>query len=377
VKILHFCPVGPNQGLGVPGPLSVALTLARSQGQSSSVWTTTPSASPKRVARGGDERVSGIDLREFRALGKKKRSLFWTLSPSAIFGRLPSGDDLIVHLHLGRNLTSLLFGLRLRVSRKRYLVQMHGMVEPSSSFVKKFIDGSILRWILMGSGRVLVLQEVEGRWARELGVPEDRVVIVPNAIAQSMGLGEVRNYRDRRHRILFVGHLRPKKNVMMFYEIAGRLAERDPMLEFVVAGPDGGDLGILLGAIERNDFDGKLAYAGVLPRQELIELANDSLLVVSPAMDEPFNLSVLDCMIAATPAVVSDNFHNIRLLLDSGSVARAEMDVDSFVSTIEGALVEDMWISMSASAKALTLGELCPERVAAKVSQQYLEICVR
>jgi glycosyltransferase involved in cell wall biosynthesis len=157
-----------------------------------------------------------------------------------------------------------------------------------------------------GAGRVIAVSgEIEHRLVEVLGVSQESVTVIPNAIPPGVPLCPVREpHRAERDRPIvgIVGRLCPEKGVDLFLEAAARLRAGQPEARFLVVG-DGPQRDWLEARARHLGLDGHVNFVGAVTsaREAIAEL--DVLLVPSRTDGTP--LVVLEAQVAGVPVVAS------------------------------------------------------------------------
>jgi glycogen(starch) synthase len=147
------------------------------------------------------------------------------------------------------------------------------------------------------------------RWA--YGLPENRVVVIPNGVDASVfeanfNKAEFRNkfaLPDEKI-VLFVGRLVHEKGAQTLINAMPKVLTR-VNAKFVVVG-DGGMRDFLMGQVRNMRLAHKILFAGFLDDQSLRYLYSCADVCVVPSLYEPFGITALEAMAAKTPVVVSD-----------------------------------------------------------------------
>ncbi len=124
------------------------------------------------------------------------------------------------------------------------------------------------------------------------GIPEDRVVVVGNGVGHPF-LPDGPRYEPGFPYLLYVGNLRPHKNVGRLWEAFQGL--RCPSLRLVLAGP----------RFAPNFEGSRVRFVGNPTDEELARLYRGALLVVVPSLVEGFGLPALEAMACGTPVLAS------------------------------------------------------------------------
>jgi glycosyltransferase involved in cell wall biosynthesis len=109
--------------------------------------------------------------------------------------------------------------------------------------------------------------------------------------------------------VLFLGRLHYKKGLDYLADAFRIVAERDPVVHLVVAGPDDG---------ARSDFVRRVAAAGLADRvhvpgavygPEKLSAVAGAACFCLPSRQEGFSVAILEALACGTPAIVSDACH--------------------------------------------------------------------
>jgi glycosyltransferase involved in cell wall biosynthesis len=245
--------------------------------------------------------------------------------------QLPDID--VAHIHLARDFVTLPAARLIAESKTPFVVQTHGMIDPTNRLLAKPLDLFWTRPILSAADTIFYLtpREAKGLNAvagtrinlRELnnGVPSATSVVSPVA-------------PQGRPEVLFLARLHPRKRPAMFVQMAQRLLLEGFDIDFTLAGPDEGakrEIDTLLAKEAPNSpirYDGAIASDCVSAR-----LANASLYVL-PSIDEPYPMSVLEAMAVGLPVVVTDTCGLAPLISGTRSGIVAGSDLDSLTDAV-------------------------------------------
>lgn len=175
--------------------------------------------------------------------------------------------------------------------------------------------------------KILTVSEYsKGSILRRLGVPADKVTVVPEGVdlrvfhADDPGRVHVKYGLPDRY-ILFVGSLEPRKNIERLSLAWSRLTEFQDV-QLVIAGPQVG--GSVPSAITR--LRRRTRYLGYIPDEDLPALYAGAVFFIMPSLLEGFGLTVLEAMACGTPVIASqagalpEIVGNAALLVDPTSV---------------------------------------------------------
>ena len=186
-------------------------------------------------------------------------------------------------------------------------------------WTRSYVPRAVPR-VLRGAARVIAVSEFTRRELVELvGLPEERVSVVPNAVEPEFVAGG--DAADGEY-VLAVGTVEPRKNLERLAE-AARAAGR----ELRVAGEPG------WGGVR---LDG-VTWLGRVDDAELARLYRGALCLAYPSLYEGFGIPVLEAMACGTPVVTSRGGATEEVA-GGAAVLVDPLDVDSIAAGIEEAV---------------------------------------
>ena len=137
------------------------------------------------------------------------------------------------------------------------------------------------------------------------GLPENKVVVAPNGVSERFRPDEHLVWApytgDRPLRILAVGTLQPRKNLVRLIDAVSLVGQRLPV-ELRVVGPDGHDAGVIRRRLSKTV---DAAAVGWLSEGDLLREYRAADVFAYPSIYEGFGLPVLEAMACGTPVVTS------------------------------------------------------------------------
>ncbi|PZE28540.1 glycosyltransferase [Curtobacterium sp. MCLR17_055] len=257
----------------------------------------------------------------------------------------------VVHVHSGRHLFDLAVATAARRMGRPYVVQPHGMILPSSRPPILILDSFVVRPMLRHASTVLALTDAEERSLRRLE-PEASVRRIRNGI-RPIQLAT----SPRRSEVLFLARLHPRKQVLVFAEMARLLSRRNRTVQFAVVGPDEGDLAALRSFMSTNP-DVPLRYEGAIQPGEAPARLAQALVFVLPSRGEVFPVTVLEALSVGTATVITDDCGIAQELADHNAALVSEGSPEDLAQRVESlllnpSLLESTTASGHASVRAL------------------------
>jgi len=171
---------------------------------------------------------------------------------------------------------------------------------------------------------------------REFGAPPERVVAIRNGLTDSL------DPRDRKgpdiaggeRYILGLGTVEPRKDFPLLVAAFDLLAQDDPDLRLVIAGPDGWGADALTAAIAGATHPTRIVRTGWVDDADRAALLRDAATFVFSSRYEGFGFPPLEAMAVATPVIatavggVPDTVGDAALLTPSGDAAALAASID-------------------------------------------------
>ena len=133
------------------------------------------------------------------------------------------------------------------------------------------------------------------------GVPEDKINVVHNAVEFDDQEAKI---KEREKNVLFLGRLTLQKGPEYFLYAAKRVLEKDPDINFIVAGS--GDMeGFMRYKAEELGINDKVRFTGFLRGKDIDEAYKSASVYVMPSISEPFGITPLEAMRNGTPTIIS------------------------------------------------------------------------
>jgi glycosyltransferase involved in cell wall biosynthesis len=306
---------------GIPRVAAVLSTALARRGHDVTVCTTDVCDASARLADGGRARRlrpwpprtgrEGVELRVFPNLSNR---LAWRLQLFQPIGlrrwlRAHARRFDVAHVHGHHHLPGAIAASELRRAGVPYLVAPNGTAPRIGRrrLAKALFDATLGRGILAGAARLVAVTEAERAQLESLGVPPERIRVVPNPL----DLDEFDAEAPRRApapaepgaRIAYLGQLTPRKQVDVLVRALARLPEATSL---VVAGDGGCGRPLRALALELG-LGSRVRFAGLLRGRERLDALAAADVVAYAGRDEIFGLVPLEALLCGTPVVVADD----------------------------------------------------------------------
>ncbi|PXA69996.1 glycosyltransferase [Cryobacterium arcticum] len=210
----------------------------------------------------------------------------------------------IWHIHLARDLVTLPAAELVRRAGVPYVLQCHGMIDPSDKLLARPLDAFLTRPVLRAARRILSLTPREEQDLTQVGGSQLAVSRIPNGVPESKPLDS--NPTGRRE-ALFLARLQKRKRPLYFVEAALHIAAQSHDVEFALVGPDEGEGRAVQDSIKASPYGDRIRWSGALPPEETVERMRSASVYVLPSVDEPFPMSVLEALSVGLPVIITDS----------------------------------------------------------------------
>ena len=174
-------------------------------------------------------------------------------------------------------------------------------------------------------------------------VEPERVIVVPNGVSPLVAIGPGTD-SDAGGRlaggdryVLAVGTVEPRKDLPTLVQAFDRLADDDPELRLVIAGPDGWGADALAAALAASTHRDRVTRLGWVDDDQRAALVRGAAVFAYPSRYEGFGLPPLEAMQAGTP-VVATTAGSLPEVLGHAAVLVPAGDPDALAGAIDSVL---------------------------------------
>jgi glycosyltransferase involved in cell wall biosynthesis len=175
-----------------------------------------------------------------------------------------------------------------------------------------------------------------------LGVPRDRIRVVPSGIDEAAGgdAGAGHRLAGSDEYVLALGTVEPRKRVDDLVRAFDRIAGDRPSLRLVVAGPDGWGIDSFLAAMEASPFASRIRRIGWVHASARADLLAGASVLAVPSVYEGFGYPPLEAMAAGTP-VVTTTAGSLPEVVGDAALLVPPRDVDALAAALCSVLDDD------------------------------------
>lgn len=198
--------------------------------------------------------------------------------------------------------------------------------------------------------RILTVSEASKRdILRFFDIPADKVSVIYNAIDERflgppdptrMDLVRQRYQLDHPF-VLYVGNIKPHKNIERLIDAFGRAREQGPeQLKLVIIGDELSKYPALRQAVHRHKLDKHVRFLGFQPQETLAAFYRLARAFVFPSLYEGFGLPPLEAMACGTP-VVTSNVSSLPEVAGGAALLVDPYDTDAIAEAVVRAVNDE------------------------------------
>lgn len=230
------------------------------------------------------------------------------------FVRRLVGEADIIHLIGHWSVLNAVVYLAAKKMNKPYAVCPAGALSifGRSKFLKLAYNLVIGRRIIRDASVCIAVTEQEIDVFLACGAQRNRIKVIPNGIAQpELTIADEaffarKFHMDRRPFLLFMGRLSLIKGPDLLLKAFGRVKEKLPEIDLVMAGPDDGMLDELQAIVKDQNLEGRVHFSGYVGGEEKVLAYREAICLIVPSRKEAMSIVVLEAGINGTPALMTD-----------------------------------------------------------------------
>jgi glycosyltransferase involved in cell wall biosynthesis len=395
MRILQVVPYFPP-AYAFGGPVKAVYLISRElikRGHEVVVYTTDAKDFGSRLEIDSSNTIDGIKVHRFRNISLrlvKKLKLFIT-PQLALSTRREIKEFDVIHLHDYRTFQNIVIHHYARKYDVPYVLQAHGSIPRISAWrrLKWVYDMAFGYRLLRDASKVIALSKIEAEQYKRIGVPKEKITIIPNGIdlseyAELPPKGSFKkkfNIPENRKIILYLGRIHKIKGIDVLVKAYAHLKNEmninDAVL--VMAGPDDGFLNEVKSLVYNLGITDSVLFTGPLYGRDKLEAFVDSEVYVLPSRYEIFGITSLEAYACGKP-VVASRVDGLKDLVKDGKTGLLfePGNVEELAKTIFN-LLNDNGVAkeMGLKGKNFVRENFTIEKVVEKLEKVYEEVAKR
>ena len=223
----------------------------------------------------------------------------------------------LIHMHNYRSFQNLVVHHYAKKYGVPYVLQAHGSLPTimAKQRLKRIYDVFFGYRLLRDASKMIALSPVEAEQYRRMGVPEEKIAIIPNGI----DLSEYANLppkgsfkkkfgiKEEEKIVLYLGRIHKIKGVDILVKAFANVIKKLDNIRLVIVGPDDGYLSELRALIKALRIENKVIIAGPLYGRDKLEAYVDADVYVLPSRYEIWGITFLEALACGTPVILTEN----------------------------------------------------------------------
>lgn len=247
------------------------------------------------------------------------------------------GEYDVIHLHSWRHFQDMIVYRYAKKYNVPYVLQAHGSLPRiiAKQRLKWIYDMSFGFRLLKNASKVIALSQAEAQQYRNMGVPSEKIEIIPNGInlseyALMPPRGSFRKkfgIEDDEKIVLYVGRIHESKGLDLLAYAFNIVSKDLSKIRLVVVGPDDGYVATFSKLIFDLEIEKKVLLTGFLRKMDKLAAFSDSDVFVTPRF-YGFPVTFLESCLAGCPIVTTTDeldwiHNNIGYVVENSSLALA------------------------------------------------------
>jgi len=222
----------------------------------------------------------------------------------------------VIHVHSCMSFQGFLTSIFAKRNRVPYILQAHGSVPKSQQHILKSIYDRLFSFrMLRNASKVIALSQTEAQQYKDIGVPEEKIAIIPNGINMSEyndlprkgSFKKKFSINDDEKIVLYLGRIHRIKGIDILIEAFADVIEKLRDVKLVVVGPDDGYLDEVERLIKALQIENNVLMLGPLYGKDKLKAYIDADVYVLPSRYETFPMSVLEAVACGSPVILTEN----------------------------------------------------------------------
>jgi glycosyltransferase involved in cell wall biosynthesis len=332
--------------------------------------------------------VNGVSVFYFRFLWRYKTFMF---TPSIINGlrNLDNDNFDIIHIHDARSFQGICTYLWDKIKQVPYVFQPHGsflssIPEPYGlKMLKIYLDKLVSSKIVKNASKIIALSSFEAEQYKRMGVPEEKIAIIPNGIdlseyAELPPKGSFKkkfNIPEDKKIILYLGRIHKAKGIGLLIRAYAHLKNemKDGNTILVIAGPDDEYLSEARNLANSLGLYNSVMFTGFISNEDKLKALVDTEVFVTPSF-YGFPMTFLEACAVGTPIVTTSLGDTLEWIdRNVGYVAQpTPRDLAEAINKI----ISDEELHKKFSQKCIEIvkSEFSIEKVVEKIEKVYEEV---
>jgi len=220
----------------------------------------------------------------------------------------------VVHAHVYMSAESDMTAIICKLRNIPFIFTAHDLLSTQSgviNFLKNLYDKTEGKFTLNTAKKLIALTQENKKQYELLGVPEDKIVVIPNGVDYEKFDGLMKSKEllksigNPDKVVLFVGRLLKYKGAQHIIKAIPEIIKDYPNTKFIFVGEDQGYKKELIKLAKNLNIFDKCVFTGKVDEEELLKYYSIVDAFVLPSTGEGFGLVVLEAIVSGVPVILA------------------------------------------------------------------------
>jgi glycosyltransferase involved in cell wall biosynthesis len=289
----------------------------------------------------------------------------------------------VIHIHSCMSFQGLLAFTFAKKVGVPYILQAHGSLPRKQQPISKSIYDVLFSYqMLKNASKVIALSYIEAQRYRNVGIPEEKIAVIPNGIDLSeytnlppKGFFKKKfNIPEHKKIILYLGRIHKTKGIDFLVKAYACLIKEQKYNEavLVIAGPDDGFLSEVRSLANYLGVSDSVLFTGFIGSEDKLKALVDARVFVTPSF-YGFPITFLEACVTGTPILTT--MLGDRLEWIDGNVGYVTESTPSDLAMAIYTIISDNGLhkKFSKNCKRIVRSKFSLDRVVTKIEKVYKE----
>jgi glycosyltransferase involved in cell wall biosynthesis len=222
----------------------------------------------------------------------------------------------LIHIHEHITYQNILVYKFAKKYKIPYIHQAHGSLPKRDKFLRKWFFNFFFGFrLLNGASKVIALNQGEVQQYRNIGIPKEKIAVIPNGInlSEYTNLPSTGSFKRKinipknEKIVLYLGRIHWIKGIDILVNAFANIATKLNDVTLIIAGPNDGYLNKIQTMIKAHKIENRVLILGPLYARDKLAAFVDANVFVLPSRYEAFPITVLEAVACKTPIILTEN----------------------------------------------------------------------
>jgi len=288
----------------------------------------------------------------------------------------------VIHAHGYQTFTSDVAARASKAKKIPLVLTLHGFPRGFNKLAHRIYFNLIGKTTLKNATKIISVSRMVAQEFKAVGVPEDKMVIVPNGVDleeyKQLPVGDLfrkrLNIRDNEKVLLTIGRLEKIKGFQYLIRALPSIIKEVGSTKLIIAGPEFNYGAKLRKLVKEAKVKENVIFYGPINGKEKFEAFSAADVVAVPSLYEGFGMLLLEAMAAGKP-IVATNTGAAPEIIQNGKngILANPGDVEDLAGNVIKLLSDDQLMSMICQESGKTAEAFSWEKVSEHIHKSYID----